>query len=72
MFNGRKPHPRNQAERQRVFVWREGSGTVDVEEEVKAIEIGGQFLFDVADHRDFLGSILGTGITRDGVRGSAL
>ena len=61
-----------QAERQRLFVSRAGSGSgsvdMDVKGEVEAVEIGGQFLFDAADHGDFLGSILGTGVTRDGVR----
>lgn len=41
---------------------------VDVVQEVEALEIGGQFLFDMAEHRDYLGAILGTGITRDAVR----
>lgn len=40
----------------------------DLYKEVEAMEIGGQFLFDPADHRDFLGAILGTGVTREGVR----
>lgn len=39
-----------------------------METEVVALEIGGQFLFDMADHRDFLGAIVNLGITRDGVR----
>jgi photosystem II S4 domain protein len=34
---------------------------------IVAICAGGQFLFDAADHRDFLGSVLGTGITREKV-----
>lgn len=58
----------DQAERQRLFISREGGGGgVVFEEEVEALEIGGQFLFDMANHRDFLGSILGTGITRGGI-----
>ena len=40
----------------------------ELESEVVALEIGGQFLFDMADHRDFLGAIVNLGITRDGVR----
>lgn len=30
-----------------------------------ALEIAGNFLFDTATHRDFLGAMLGTGIIRD-------
>ena len=58
----------DQAERQRLFISRHGGrGSFAFEEEVEALEIGGQFLFDMANHRDFLGSILGTGITRGGI-----
>lgn len=39
----------------------------ELESEVVALEIGGQFLFDMAEHRDFLGAIVNLGITRDGV-----
>lgn len=39
----------------------------ELESEVVALEIGGQFLFDMADHRDFLGAIVNLGVTRDGV-----
>lgn len=35
--------------------------------EMAAVEIRGNFLFDTATHRDFLGSILGTGIVREKV-----
>lgn len=56
------------AERQRLFFCREGmSGEVDLLSQVEVLEIGGQFLFDMADHRDFLGSILGTGIKRSAI-----
>jgi RNA-binding protein YlmH len=34
---------------------------------VIALDIGGQFMFDAADHRDFLGSVLGTGLERSKV-----
>ena len=34
---------------------------------ITALDIAGNFLFDPATHRDFLGSILGTGIVRDKV-----
>jgi RNA-binding protein YlmH len=29
---------------------------------VAALSVTGNFLFDAADHRDFLGAILGTGV----------
>ena len=32
---------------------------------LKTINIEGNFLFDTATHRDFLGSMLGTGIERE-------
>jgi len=32
---------------------------------VAAVEIAGNFLFDTANHRDFLGAMLGTGIVRE-------
>jgi photosystem II S4 domain protein len=35
--------------------------------EVAALDIEGNFLFDPATHRDFLGAILGTGIVREKV-----
>jgi photosystem II S4 domain protein len=54
-----------QAERQRVGFCR-SEMSIDVSQiEVTAIEIAGNFLFDPATHRDFLGAILGTGIVRD-------
>lgn len=56
-----------QAERKRLGLSRPD---VDLEQfsiEVAALDIAGNFLFDTATHRDFLGSILGTGITRDKV-----
>eukprot|EP00752_Nemacystus_decipiens_P011547 g10253.t1 len=56
-----------QAERQRLFISRDGVLASELEPEVVALEIGGQFLFDMAEHRDFLGAILNLGITRDGI-----
>eukprot|EP00903_Cladosiphon_okamuranus_P019122 g17594.t1 len=56
-----------QAERQRLFISREGVLASELESEVVGLEIGGQFLFDMADHRDFLGAIVNLGITRDGI-----
>lgn len=35
---------------------------------VAALDIAGNFMFDAATHRDFLGACLGTGIERDMVR----
>jgi photosystem II S4 domain protein len=35
--------------------------------ELAALDVAGNFLFDPATHRDFLGSILGTGIVREKV-----
>ncbi|MFM8005954.1 MAG: YlmH/Sll1252 family protein, partial [Dolichospermum sp.] len=32
---------------------------------IMALEIAGNFLFDTANHRDFLGAMLGTGIVRE-------
>ncbi|NJR68275.1 MAG: photosystem II S4 domain protein [Synechococcales cyanobacterium CRU_2_2] len=56
-----------QAERQRLAIAR-----VDLPldlscVEVAALEMTGNFLFDSATHRDFLGSLLGTGLVRDKV-----
>jgi photosystem II S4 domain protein len=56
-----------QAERQRLGIFRaEVSGDRD-RVEVAALNIAGNFLFDPATHRDFLGAILGTGIVREKV-----
>lgn len=56
-----------QAERQRVGIAR-----VDLPFEVTdipllALDMAGNFLFDPANHRDFLGAMLGTGIVREKV-----
>jgi photosystem II S4 domain protein len=56
-----------QAERRRVGFNRSELGLLPEQIEVAALDIAGNFLFDSATHRDFLGSILGTGITRDKV-----
>ncbi|CAM9097727.1 unnamed protein product [Phaeothamnion confervicola] len=54
-----------EAERRRLFISREG---MDVKEDlaagVLALDIGGRFLFDPAEHRDFLGAILASGVVR--------
>ncbi len=58
-----------QAERQRMAIARvelpldEPAAFVSI----SALELSGNFLFDTATHRDFLGAILGTGIVRDKV-----
>ncbi len=54
-----------QAERQRVAIARSEVPLEQSQVEVAALEIAGNFLFDTATHRDFLGAMLGTGIVRD-------
>lgn len=54
-----------QAERQRLAIAREEVPLDQSQVEVAALEIAGNFLFDTATHRDFLGAMLGTGIVRD-------
>lgn len=57
-----------QAERQRLAI-----GRTDIMESTAAaeavplalLEVRGNFLFDTASHRDFLGAVLGTGIVRE-------
>ncbi|KAG5181793.1 hypothetical protein JKP88DRAFT_257865 [Tribonema minus] len=57
-----------EAERRRMFFAHDGVDmATSVAVGVVALEVGGQFLFDMADHRDYLGSILGTGIERQKV-----
>ena len=56
-----------QAERQRLAFARSELPLVTEQVEVAAISISGNFLFDSATHRDFLGSLLGTGLVRDKV-----
>ncbi|MBF2047652.1 MAG: photosystem II S4 domain protein [Elainella sp. C42_A2020_010] len=56
-----------QAERQRLAISRAELPLDQTQVEVAAIEIAGNFLFDPASHRDFLGAILGTGIVREKV-----
>ena len=54
-----------QAERQRVAIHREEVFAEESQIHLAALDIAGNFLFDTATHRDFLGSILGTGIVRE-------
>ena len=56
-----------QAERQRVGLSRPDIPLDESQVELAALDIAGNFLFDPATHRDFLGSILGTGIVREKV-----
>ena len=56
-----------QAERQRLALSRPDIPLDRSHIELAALDIAGNFLFDPATHRDFLGSILGTGIVRDKV-----
>lgn len=54
-----------QAERKRLAIARSDLSIDSSSVELAAINIEGNFLFDTASHRDFLGSILGTGIVRE-------
>lgn len=54
-----------QAERQRLAIAREEIPLEPSQVEIVALEIAGNFLFDTANHRDFLGAILGAGIERE-------
>ncbi|MDY6782896.1 MAG: photosystem II S4 domain protein [Cyanobacteriota bacterium] len=56
-----------QAERQRVGLARPEIGCDRAAVSLAALDIAGNFLFDAATHRDFLGAILGTGVTREKV-----
>lgn len=56
-----------QAERQRLAIARTEIPLELAQVHLAALEIAGNFLFDPATHRDFLGAILGTGIVRDKV-----
>ena len=54
-----------QAERQRIGITRPEIPLEQPQIPLAALDIAGNFLFDPANHRDFLGAILGTGIVRD-------
>ena len=56
-----------QAERQRLALARSEIPLEKSQIAVAALDIAGNFLFDPASHRDFLGAILGTGIVREKV-----
>jgi len=57
------------AERRRATMSRGDSPASDAEvrESVRVLRVQGNFMFDPATHRDFLGAILGTGIKRERV-----
>lgn len=55
----------HQAERQRLGIAREELPLDKSQVEVVGLDIAGNFLFDTATHRDFLGAILGTGLVRE-------
>jgi photosystem II S4 domain protein len=54
-----------QAERQRIGICRSELPFDETAVPVLAIQIAGNFLFDSATHRDFLGAMLGAGIVRE-------
>lgn len=56
-----------QAERQRIAIARCELPLEASMVPLTPLDISGNFLFDTATHRDFLGAILGTGIVRDKV-----
>jgi photosystem II S4 domain protein len=56
-----------QAERQRLGIARSELPFETSQIELVVLDIAGNFLFDSATHRDFLGAILGTGIVREKV-----
>ncbi|MBD2200125.1 MULTISPECIES: photosystem II S4 domain protein [Calothrix] len=54
-----------QAERQRLAIARAEIPLDQSQVALVLLEIAGNFLFDTATHRDFLGAMLGTGIVRE-------
>jgi photosystem II S4 domain protein len=54
-----------QAERQRLAIARSEIPLDQSQVTLATVEIAGNFLFDTATHRDFLGAMLGTGIVRE-------
>lgn len=56
-----------QAERQRLAIARTEIPLETEQLPLAALDIAGNFLFDPASHRDFLGSLLGTGLVREKV-----
>ncbi len=56
-----------QAERKRIAIARIELPLDETQVELTALDISGNFLFDSATHRDFLGALLGNGLVRDKV-----
>lgn len=56
-----------QAERQRLVIARSELPLEGDSNPLVLLSVAGNFLFDTATHRDFLGAILGTGIVREKV-----
>lgn len=56
-----------QAERKRIAIARSEIPLDETQVELTALDISGNFLFDSATHRDFLGALLGNGLVRDKV-----
>lgn len=56
-----------QAERQRLAIARAELPLDPSQVPISALDVAGNFLFDTATHRDFLGAILGTGLVREKV-----
>jgi photosystem II S4 domain protein len=56
-----------QAERQRMAIARSELPLETSQIAIAALDISGNFLFDSATHRDFLGALLGTGLVREKV-----
>ncbi|MBE9217193.1 photosystem II S4 domain protein [Plectonema cf. radiosum LEGE 06105] len=54
-----------QAERKRIAIAHSELPLDESQVELTALDIAGNFLFDTATHRDFLGAMLGTGIVRE-------
>lgn len=54
-----------QAERQRLAIARTDLPLDTDQVPLALLDLAGNFLFDPASHRDFLGAILGTGLVRD-------
>ncbi len=54
-----------QAERKRIAIARSELPLDESQVELVALNVAGNFLFDTANHRDFLGAMLGTGIVRE-------
>ncbi|MEY2983901.1 MAG: hypothetical protein RLZZ568_518 [Cyanobacteriota bacterium] len=54
-----------QAERQRLAIARAEIPLETEQIPLAALDIAGNFLFDPASHRDFLGALLGTGLVRE-------